>query len=91
MLESGADPESYITECALVYEDYLKAEARIWPGLSFMCRIRSAAFSSQLAAFEKECLGDVPGPPLGQVRFRAKRENLLSTFTRKEEVTSSFL
>jgi len=24
MLESGTDPESYITECTLVYEDFVK-------------------------------------------------------------------
>ena len=42
----GTDPESYITEYTLVYEDenfYLEAKARICPCLSYVCHLRSTA------------------------------------------------
>ena len=48
---------------------HLQAQARIWPWLTCMCRIRSAAFAAQLAVFEKECRGEAQGPPLGQVHL----------------------
>ena len=50
MLYSGTDPESYITECTLVYEDYLEEERGVhfvfFPGVLHLLPREAPSYTS---------------------------------------------